>query len=98
MWSKVKAAPENYRSVSAFPHGLTKSIFHFQFVISHFSLVACGWRDIMASKIHTPKLNETPIWLRIIERSRLLGPQLVANIKQENRDLCKIFTSSLKTA
>ena len=33
-----------------------------------------------------------------IERSRLLGPQLVANIMQENRDLYRIFTSSLKTA
>ena len=48
-------------------------------------------------RIVLKELNETSIWLRIIERSRLLGPQLVANIMQENRDLCRIFTSSLKT-
>ena len=48
-------------------------------------------------RIVLKELNETSIWLRIIERSRLLGPRLLANIMQENRDLCRIFTSSLKT-
>jgi four helix bundle protein len=49
-------------------------------------------------RIVLKELNETSIWLRIIERSRLLAPLLLTNIMQENRDLCRIFTSSLKTA
>jgi four helix bundle protein len=44
------------------------------------------------------ELNETSIWLRIIERSRLLKTELLAEIIQENGDLCKIFAASLKTA
>jgi len=47
-------------------------------------------------RIVLKELNETSIWLRIIERSRLLGPRLLTNITQENRALCKIFSSSLK--
>ncbi len=49
-------------------------------------------------RIVLKELNETSIWLRIIERSRLLGPQLLSSIMQESKDLCRIFTSSLKTA
>ncbi len=49
-------------------------------------------------RIVLKELNETSIWLRIIERSRLLGPQLLSNIMHESKDLCKIFTWSLKTA
>ena len=44
------------------------------------------------------ELNETSIWLRIIERSSLLKAELLVEIIQENGDLCKIFTASLKTA
>ena len=43
------------------------------------------------------ELNETHIWLRIIERSKLLAAELLTDIVQENTDLCKIFSSSLKT-
>jgi four helix bundle protein len=49
-------------------------------------------------RIVLKELNETFIWLRIIERSQLLGPRLLANIMQENQELCRIFASSLKTA
>jgi len=49
-------------------------------------------------RIVLKELNETSIWLRIIERSRLLRRDLLAEIIQENGDLCKIFTASLKTA
>ena len=42
------------------------------------------------------ELNETSIWLRIIERSRLLKRDLLVEIIQENGDLCKIFAASLK--
>ena len=44
------------------------------------------------------ELNETSIWLRIIERSRLLRKDLLGNIISENNELCRIFTASLKTA
>ena len=43
------------------------------------------------------ELNETSIWLRIIERSQLLKGELLVDIVQENGDLCKIFAASIKT-
>ena len=44
------------------------------------------------------ELNETSIWLRIIEQSEILKAELLVDIIQENGDLCKIFAASLKTA
>ncbi len=44
------------------------------------------------------ELNETSIWLRIIERSQLLKRELLLEIIGENRELSRIFTSSLKTS
>jgi four helix bundle protein len=44
------------------------------------------------------ELNETLIWLRVIERSSLLKPDLITDILEENKQLCRIFGSSLKTA
>lgn len=44
------------------------------------------------------ELNETRIWLRVIERSDMLRKELITDIIQENTELCRIFTSSLKTA
>jgi four helix bundle protein len=44
------------------------------------------------------ELNETSIWLRIIDRSQLLKRELLLEIIGECRELCRIFTSSLKTA
>jgi four helix bundle protein len=49
-------------------------------------------------RIVLKELNETSIWLSLIERSGLLRPQLLANIMQESQELCRMFTSSLKTA
>ena len=49
-------------------------------------------------RIVLKELNETSIWLRIIERSRLLKSELLVEIVQENGDLCKIFATSLRTA
>jgi hypothetical protein len=43
------------------------------------------------------ELNETSIWLRVIERSQMLPLTLLVDIIQENGEFCKIFTSSLKT-
>jgi four helix bundle protein len=44
------------------------------------------------------ELDETSIWLRIIDRSQLLRKELIKDIIGENTELCRIFTSSLKTA
>ena len=44
------------------------------------------------------ELNETLIWLRMIERSELLRADLLLDIISENIELCKIFATTLKTA
>ena len=44
------------------------------------------------------ELNETSIWLRIIERSELLRRELLSSIIRENKELCKILVTSLRTA
>jgi four helix bundle protein len=44
------------------------------------------------------ELNETSVWLRIIQRAQLIKDELLAEIMIENKELCKIFASSLKTA
>jgi|SRR6185437_3689565 len=48
-------------------------------------------------RIVLKELNETSIWLRVIERSELIKSQLLADITETN-ELCRIFASSLKTA
>jgi four helix bundle protein len=49
-------------------------------------------------RIVVKELNETSIWLRLIERSRVIKPELLTDITRENNELCKIFAASLKTA
>ena len=49
-------------------------------------------------RIVLKELNETSIWLRIIERSQLLKPQQLSSLAREAKELCRIFTASLKTA
>jgi four helix bundle protein len=49
-------------------------------------------------RIVLKELNETSIWLRVIERSQMLRRDLIADIVGENKELCRIFTSSLRTA
>ena len=44
------------------------------------------------------ELNETSIWLRIIERSQLLRKELIRDIAQENTELCRIFAATLKSS
>ena len=44
------------------------------------------------------ELNETLIWLRIIQRSQLLKFELLAEILNEKLELCRIFAATLKTA
>ena len=47
-------------------------------------------------RIVLKELNETAIWLRMIDQSRIVQSKLLADIIQENKDLCRIFTASLK--
>ena len=44
------------------------------------------------------ELNETSIWLRVIERGEILRRELLTGIIQENLELCKILAASLRTA
>lgn len=43
------------------------------------------------------ELNETSIWLRVIERSGILRREQLSSIIEENRELCKILVASLRT-
>ena len=49
-------------------------------------------------RIVLKELNETSIWLRLIERSKLIRKELLGDIIAENSELCRIFTASLNTA
>jgi four helix bundle protein len=49
-------------------------------------------------RIVLKELNETSIWLRVIERSGLIKGQLLSDIIQETGELCRIFATSLRTA
>jgi four helix bundle protein len=49
-------------------------------------------------RIVLKELNETSIWLRVIERSKMLRKELMSDIVGENKALCRIFTASLRTA
>ena len=44
------------------------------------------------------ELNETSIWLRTVVRSGMSSEKLTAQLVQENNELCRIITASLKTA
>lgn len=49
-------------------------------------------------RIVLKELNETSIWLRIIERSQMVKKESLIELINENTELCRIFTASLKTA
>ena len=49
-------------------------------------------------RIVLKELNETSIWLRVIERSQMFRKELIVDIFGENKELCRIFTASLRTA
>ena len=48
-------------------------------------------------RIVLKELNETAVWLQILKRSCLTKTELLASIIEENRQLSRIFTASLKT-
>ena len=49
-------------------------------------------------RIVLKELNETSVWLRVIDRSGLLKRELIVEIVRENKELCRIFSASLRTA
>ncbi len=44
------------------------------------------------------ELNESRIWLRIIEKSGMAGGNSIAELLQENDELCRIINSSYRTS
>ena len=44
------------------------------------------------------ELNETSIWLRVLDKSEILRRELLSDIIEENKALGKIIASSLRTA
>ena len=61
------------------------------------------WKMSRADFVHKlrivlKELNETSIWLRIIERSKLMKEELLKESCEESREQCRIFTASVKTA
>jgi four helix bundle protein len=49
-------------------------------------------------RIVLKELNETSIWLRVVQRSNMLKSELILDIIGENKELCKIFAKTVKTA
>jgi hypothetical protein len=49
-------------------------------------------------KVVFKELNETTIWLEIIAESSMLSPDSIVAIVSENRELCRIIATSIKTA
>jgi four helix bundle protein len=49
-------------------------------------------------RIALKELNETTIWLQIIRKSGMINPELLVDIIEENQQLSRIISSSIKTA
>jgi len=49
-------------------------------------------------KICLKELNETAIWLRILQPSIAINPDFVNRLVAEDRELCKILVASVQTA
>lgn len=49
-------------------------------------------------KIALKELNETSIWLRIIQESFAVNPDFLSGLIAENRELCRILVASIQTA
>ncbi|MFN2510826.1 MAG: four helix bundle protein [Pyrinomonadaceae bacterium] len=48
-------------------------------------------------RIVIKELNETSVWLRILDRSGTVRSELILGLIGENSELCKIFAASLRT-
>jgi four helix bundle protein len=49
-------------------------------------------------KIALKELNETGIWLEIIQRSNLVPENITIDVFNECKELCRIMSASVKTA
>jgi four helix bundle protein len=49
-------------------------------------------------KIGLKEMNECQVWLRMICRAELLKPALLADLLDENQQLCRILNASINTA
>lgn len=49
-------------------------------------------------RIVLKELNETSIWLRVIQRPNMLRRELILDLIGENKELCKIFARTVRTA
>ena len=49
-------------------------------------------------RIVQKELNETEVWLRLINQTRMLSPEITDQIVAENRELCRIIAASIKTS
>ena len=49
-------------------------------------------------KIALKELNETSVWLRMVCRAELLTTKILAELIDENQQLCRILNASVKTA
>ncbi len=49
-------------------------------------------------RIAVKELNETGIWLLIIRRARMAPDVLVNSLVEENREIARIFSASIRTA
>ncbi len=48
-------------------------------------------------KIALKELNETSVWLRIVQRANLMKVELLTELTDENQQLCCILNASVKT-
>ena len=49
-------------------------------------------------RIVLKELNETAVWLQMIEKSSWFSPEKMSGIVAENDELCRIIAASIKTA
>jgi len=49
-------------------------------------------------KIALKELNETSVWLRVVCRAKLMTTTILAELIDENQQLCRILNASVKTA
>jgi len=49
-------------------------------------------------RIVLKELNETAVWLQLIDETSLLSAELIRPILAENQELCRIIAASIKTA
>ena len=49
-------------------------------------------------KIALKELNESSVWLRMVCRAKLMNPELLNDLIDENQQLCRILNASAKTA